>query len=49
MGRCLGGDVTKGEAKVVFVNDVGGDFFAEDFTEKGQISFSADVGESHKI
>lgn len=43
VGGRLGGDVPEGEAEIVFVDDVGGDFFAEDFAEEGWISFGADV------
>lgn len=45
----LGADVAEGEAKLVFVDDVNGDFFTEDFAEKSRIGFGADVGESHRI
>ena len=33
VGRGLGGDVTEGEAEFVFVDDVGGNFFAEYFAK----------------
>lgn len=37
MGWRLGGDVAEGEAEIIFVDDVRGDFFAEDFAEEGWV------------
>ena len=49
VGGRLGCDVAEGEAEFVFVDDVDGDFFAENFAEKGWVGFGADVGESRRI
>ena len=37
MGWGLGGDVAEGEAKIIFIDDVSGDFFAEDFAEESGV------------
>src|SRR5262245_28120559 len=34
MNGCLGADIVEGEAKVVLVNDLGGDLLADDLEEK---------------
>ena len=49
MGGRLGHDVAEGEAEFIFVDDVDGDFFTENFAEKGWVGFGADVGEKHRI
>ena len=38
VGGGLGRNVAEGETEIIFVDDVRGDFFAEDFAEEGGVS-----------
>lgn len=44
VGGCLGGNVVKGDAELIFMDEGGGDFLVADFFEEGFVGHEDGVG-----